>query len=143
VSTPSRCDHCALALEPGVRYCPGCGAVVSWHTPTAETPAYLAAFLLVHCPGTPVRQVPLEKPLFRIGRGPKCEVAVDHPRVSRLHAILELRDGAHRITDARSSGGTFLNDRPVHGATALVSGDTIRLGRDPGDAVILVYHLGG
>jgi pSer/pThr/pTyr-binding forkhead associated (FHA) protein len=100
------------------------------------------AFLLVHLPGSVVRKDVLTKPIIRIGRGRDCEVAVEHPRVSRIHAVLEIRDGAWHLSDAKSTGGTFVEDRPVHEAVPLRSGDNIRLGREPGDSVTMVFHLG-
>jgi FHA domain-containing protein len=142
MAPPHRCDHCAAALPHGVRYCPGCGAVVSWHTPTGEAPAAIAAFLLVPQRDGTVRKDALLRPVLRIGRGDACEIPVDHPRVSRLHALLELRDGAWQLSDAKSSGGTFLNDRPVTGPVPLAAGDTIRLGRVPEESVAIVFHLG-
>jgi hypothetical protein len=137
-----RCDHCAAALPPGVRYCPDCGAVVAWHTPTGEAPAAIAAFVLVPQRGGTVKKEHLLKPVLRIGRGKDCEIVVDAPRVSRLHAVLELREGKWRVSDAKSSGGTFLNDKPLHAAEVLKAGDTIRLGREPVGTVTLVFHLG-
>lgn len=142
VPTTGRCDHCAAAYEPGARYCPGCGAVISWNTPTAEVPGMVPAFVLVHLPGGVVRKDALGKPLVRLGRGRDCEVRVDHPRVSRLHALVDLRGMAWHVSDAKSTGGTFLNDRPIHDPVPLRSGDTIRLGRDPGESVTMVFHLG-
>jgi len=142
MSFPGRCDHCSHALPPGVRYCPKCGAVVSVHTPTGEAPARVPAFLLVRLPGSLVKKEVLSKPIIRVGRGKDCEVSLDHPRVSRIHAVLEIREGAWHLSDAKSSGGTFLDDRPVHAAIALRSGGTIRLGREPGDSVSIVFHLG-
>ena len=142
MSSPSRCDHCSHALPQGVRYCPKCGAVVSLHTPTGEAPARVPAFLLLHLPGSVVRKEVLAKPIVRIGRGTGCEVSVDHPRVSRIHAVLEITGGAWYLSDAKSTGGTFVGDRPVHEATPLRSGDTLRLGRLPGDSVTIVFHLG-
>ena len=62
--------------------------------------------------------------------------------MSRLHAMLELRDGKWHVSDAKSSGGTFLNDRPINGAEPLKAGDNIRLGREPVGTVTLVFHLG-
>ena len=139
---PGRCDHCTAALAPGLRYCPACGAVVSWLTPTGDVPSAISAFLLVHLPGGVVRKDVLGKPVLRIGRGRDCEISVDHARVSRLHAVLECRDGTWHVSDAKSSGGTFLNDEPVHAARPMRSGDTLRLGRLPEDSVTLVFHLG-
>ena len=142
MTTPGRCDHCAHALPPGVRYCPKCGAVASMHTPTGEAPARIPAFLVINLPGRVIRKDVLARPIIRIGRGKECEVAVDHPRVSRIHAVLEIREGAWHLSDAKSTGGTFLGERPVHEGVALKSGDTIRLGREPGDSVTIVFHLG-
>ncbi len=142
MSFPGRCDHCSHALTPGVRYCPKCGAVVSVHTPTGEAPARVPAFLLVRLPGSVVRKAVLEKPIIRIGRGRDCEVAVEHPCVSRIHALLEIRGGTWHLSDAKSSGGTFLGDQPVHAAVPVPSGSTIRLGRQPEDSVSMVFHLG-
>lgn len=143
MSFPARCDHCAHALTPGVRYCPKCGAVVSLHTPTGEAPARVPAFLVVQPPGGgTVRKIVLAKPIIRVGRGKDCEVTVDHPRVSRLHAVLEIREGAWHLSDAKSAGGTFLGERPVHEGVEVRSGDVIRLGREPGDSATLVFHLG-
>jgi hypothetical protein len=142
MSLSGRCDHCAHALPAGVPYCPECGAVASLNTPTGEAPVRVAAFLLVQVPGRVVTKVALSRPIVRIGRGRDCEVVADHPRISRVHAIIELRSGAWHLSDARSTGGTFLGEKPVHGATPLRSGDAIRLGREPGDSVSIVFHLG-
>jgi len=139
---PARCDHCSHALPPGVRYCPKCGAVVSVHTPTGEAPARVPAFLVIKIPGGVVRKDVLAVPIVRIGRGKTCEVAIDHPQVSRIHAVLEIREGAWHLSDAKSAGGTFREDTPVHEAVALRSGDNLRLGRIPEESVSIVFHLG-
>ena len=138
---PTRCSHCAGPVDAGARWCPKCGAVVSWHTPTAEAAIPPAAYLLVQSPGGRVRKTPLSTAVVRVGRAPSCEVIVKHPRVSRIHATLELKDGAYHLADAKSSGGTFLEGRPVHAkAVRVAAGATIRLGRNEEDSVTLVYH---
>ena len=137
---PLRCDHCAAATKPGEGYCSACGAVLSWSTPGGAAPPPAKAFVLVHLPGGIVRKEALSKPVVRVGRGRDCDVVVDHPRVSRLHALLELREGAYHLSDAKSSGGTFVDDRPVHAPVRLRSGNSCRLGRNPEDSVTLVYH---
>lgn len=134
-----RCDHCAHPTEPGEKYCRHCGAVVSWNTPDPG-PLPRSAFLLVHLPGSIVRKEPLRAAATRVGRGRDADVVIDHPRVSRTHAVFEMRDGGCWVSDARSSGGTFVNDRPVHAPVLLRSGDTCRLGRLPGESVTIVYH---
>jgi len=135
-----RCSHCGLPEDPGARWCPKCGAAVSWQTPTGGGEPPPGAYLLVQIPGGKVKKALLDGPVIRVGRASECEVVVDHPRVSRIHATLELREGAYRLADAKSTGGTFLDDRPVHDPVRLDAGATIRLGRDEANAVTLVYH---
>ena len=86
-------------------------------------------------PGGTKKKAYLDGPVVRVGRSPDCEVVVNDPRVSRVHATLELWGGAYRIADARSTGGTFLDDQPVHEPVPLGAGATIRLGRDEENAV--------
>jgi pSer/pThr/pTyr-binding forkhead associated (FHA) protein len=135
-----RCSHCGDPVGSDVRWCPKCGAAASWHTPTGGGEVPPGAYLLVNLPGGKVRKAYLDGPVVRLGRSKECEVVLDDPRVSRVHATLELRGGTYRLADARSTGGTFLDDRPVHEPTPLGAGSTIRLGRDLENAVILVYH---
>ncbi|MCB9137918.1 MAG: FHA domain-containing protein [Caldilineaceae bacterium] len=51
----------------------------------------------------------------RIGRKPAlCDLIIDDPRVSRLHAsIIEKEDGQFYIRDEGSAGGTFVNKRKL------------------------------
>ena len=47
---------------------------------------------------------------WSIGREPTCDLALEHPNVSRYHASLELADdGLVSLTDCGSGNGTFLN----------------------------------
>jgi pSer/pThr/pTyr-binding forkhead associated (FHA) protein len=48
--------------------------------------------------------------------------------VSRLHARIDLTDGALRIRDLDSRNGTLVNARPLDGAAALRDGDEIDVG---------------
>ncbi|HSF96112.1 MAG TPA: FHA domain-containing protein [Thermohalobaculum sp.] len=46
---------------------------------------------------------------FSIGRGDDCDVIIDAPSVSRLHARVTLtRDGSISFQDAGSTNGSFL-----------------------------------
>ena len=62
-----------------------------------------------------------------IGRILSADVRIDDPRVSRIHALIEIKDGKVVLTDLASSHGTFLNGKKVIEAT-LKFGDVIRLG---------------
>jgi len=65
-----------------------------------------------------------------LGRAAGCHVSLpDDTYVSQLHARLFRRDGGLFLEDLGSTNGTFLNRKPVNGATALRRGDRIQVGR--------------
>lgn len=67
---------------------------------------------------------------LKIGRLPSCEVVLNHPSVSRLHAGINEADGRYYLYNFSHSSGTTLNGRivPVEEAEALVGGDVIQIG---------------
>ena len=75
--------------------------------------------------------IALSRPITHIGRGLVADVRLEDPQVSRRHAIVAIRGGgpdAVRVLDDRSSGGTYVNGRPVTVAQ-LHDGDVLRVGR--------------
>ena len=70
---------------------------------------------------------PLTDELFRIGRSRYCTAVLEHPQVSREHAVVTLRDGDYYIEDLRSRHGTFINGRRVEGAVRLEDQDVIQV----------------
>lgn len=44
-----------------------------------------------------------------VGRGPECDVRIDHPDVSRRHARLSLRDDGLWVEDLGSKNGTTVD----------------------------------
>jgi hypothetical protein len=65
--------------------------------------------------------------LLHLGRGFAADLRIEHPQVSRSHAIV-VRYGRHaRMLDDRSANGTWVNGRRIV-ATTLAEGDVIRLG---------------
>ena len=85
------------------------------------------------------RVVPIDKPIFRIGRRGESDLRVVGGDVSREHAEIE-RDGTGRcvLRDRGSRCGTFVNNVAVT-ERVLAHGDEIRLGRSGGAE--LVYLL--
>jgi hypothetical protein len=70
---------------------------------------------------------PIGDKLMHLGRGFAADVRIEHPQVSRSHAIV-VRYGRHaRVLDDRSANGTFVNGRRIVACT-LAEGDVIRVG---------------
>ncbi len=61
------------------------------------------------------------------GRAPTADLRIDDPRVSRLHARIEMRDDGVYVEDLGSRNGTTVNGEPTEGQR-LTAGDEIRIG---------------
>ena len=79
--------------------------------------------------------VPLTGAVTRIGRGVSADVHLDHPTVSRRHALVVRREETLVLLDDRSMNGTWLNGDRISEAE-LSDGDMIQLG-----AVELSFRL--
>src|SRR4051812_44129602 len=64
-----------------------------------------------------------------IGKEPQCRVRLDHPAVSRRHAVLEVRGDEWFLTDLGSRNGTFVNGQRLEGSggVPVAHGDQIRI----------------
>jgi pSer/pThr/pTyr-binding forkhead associated (FHA) protein len=62
-----------------------------------------------------------------VGRAPTADLRIDDPRVSRLHARIEMRDDGVYLEDLGSRNGTLVNGVPSAGGR-LTAGDDIRIG---------------
>lgn len=79
--------------------------------------------------GQVVQRYSFDKSEITVGRDPYCDVYVDNPGVSRQHFKINYGEtGEYRVTDAGSSNGTYLNDRPVKVGT-LRDGDIVQFGK--------------
>ena len=65
-----------------------------------------------------------------LGRTPEAGICLDHPSVSRHHAVFGVQDGALTITDVGSTNGTMVNGQRLtaQGPVTLSPGDTIQVG---------------
>jgi ABC-type multidrug transport system ATPase subunit len=70
-----------------------------------------------------------EKALIQIGRDSANDVVLPSPNVSRFHAQVERVGQRYRVTDLRSSNGTFVNGQRIEGPVWLKPSDTIRVGQ--------------
>lgn len=66
---------------------------------------------------------------FVIGRGVKCDLRIDSPRVSREHAAVLILDGEVLLQDLGSSNGTWYDGNKVERRN-MVDGDTVLLGNE-------------
>src|SRR5262249_5014634 len=65
---------------------------------------------------------------FTIGRDSRCDLAIDHMTVSRIHARLERTPGGWVLKDLSSTNGTRVNGWRVRGQVAVRAGDVVRFG---------------
>jgi pSer/pThr/pTyr-binding forkhead associated (FHA) protein len=72
-------------------------------------------------------EAPLVGAVTRLGRGVSADVLLDHPTVSRRHALVVRREETLVLLDDRSMNGTWLNGERVSEAV-LSDGDRIQLG---------------
>lgn len=63
----------------------------------------------------------------RMGRGSQCNLFLNDPTVSRLHASIRQAQGHWFIQDQGSAGGTFVNGQKIQ-AVQLRPGDQIKIG---------------
>jgi len=67
---------------------------------------------------------------LKIGRLPTCELVLNHPTVSRLHAGLNEAGGRFYFFNFSQSSGTTLNGRvvPTEAAEVIAEGDAVQIG---------------
>jgi len=83
--------------------------------------------------GVKIQTIPIsERSCYIFGRQPDCDIVLDHPSSSRVHAVLQYRsDGASFIYDNKSTHGTFVNKQQLKGLmhAPLRVGDVVRFGQ--------------
>jgi len=75
------------------------------------------------------REVALVQGENLLGRTHEAAVWVEHPSVSRRHAVIRVAGATATIEDCGSKNGTFVGDERVVGRRELFAGDDIRLGQ--------------
>ena len=113
------CSQCATENAEDDKFCRQCGQALEAAVLPLDgsTPHGDATVMLTRSAGpqaAPLRAVPLET-LFRgrtklvIGRAPDCDVCLQHPSVSRYHALLERLPDGLQLSDLRSVNGVFVD----------------------------------
>lgn len=63
-----------------------------------------------------------------IGRDPENGVVLEHPTVSRYHAVIERMGTRFRITDLHSANGVYINGQALDEPTLIKPNDKIKIG---------------
>lgn len=92
-----------------------------------DTAAAMQAVVLRVDENGQTREVSVAAPVT-IGRAPSATLVIPDSQVSRMHARIDVLDGAPSIRDLDSRNGTLVNARPIEGATPLRNGDEIDIG---------------
>lgn len=75
------------------------------------------------------REESFEQSSVKIGSTATCHLQIDHPSVSRLHAVIEATaSGEILVRDLGSKLGTFINEKRIAPRGKLTSGSRLRLG---------------
>ncbi len=90
------------------------------------TMTYVDPSQAVETQATPIRFS--EKNIIQIGRDASNDVVLNSPAVSRYHAQIERVGQRHRLTDLRSTNGSFVNDKRIEGDVWLQPSDVIQIG---------------
>lgn len=77
-------------------------------------------------------------PQLAIGRVPECDITIDHPLISRRHAMVSWQ-GGWVVTDEGSTNGLYLDGRRVQ-SVPVGRGQQIRLG-DPHNGPLLQIRV--
>ena len=77
-----------------------------------------------------IEQKPLDRSPFTIGRNNRCDLVLNHPLVSALHARITRRGNTVSIEDLHSSNGTYVSDVPVRTAQL-----------EPGETILIMPYL--
>lgn len=79
-------------------------------------------------------KIELGKPSFMLGKNPeKSDYAVaDNTNISRVHAVITMRNGRYYVMDQNSTNGTFINGRKIKAGqeTEILPGDCLMLANE-------------
>ena len=137
----SVCPICNSNIDEMAGVCPTCG----YHMLDATksfTPVKMGGSRIVEEPPVPVSEryelkvvrgpqtgidIALHEGTLSLGRDPRCDVFLNDMTVSRMHAVLEVRDDGCLLSDNNSFNGVWVNDRSIE-TCLLKPGDLIQIG---------------
>ncbi len=60
-----------------------------------------------------IKEIPLDKPVFAVGRKPDNDIVLEHPTVSGHHCKIYQAAGSYFVEDLNSTNGTFVNGKKI------------------------------
>ncbi len=78
--------------------------------------------------GEEMHHYPLEADEILLGRHTSADIRLNHPSVSRYHAVMTVTGKKWSITDLNSRSGIYVNDKKIRQQKKLSVGDCIQLG---------------
>lgn len=79
-------------------------------------------------------KIELGKPSFVLGKNPEKSdyVVADNTNISRVHAVITMRNGRYYVMDQNSTNGTFINGRIIKAGqeTEILPGDCLMLANE-------------
>jgi hypothetical protein len=75
-----------------------------------------------------LQELDLVGPVIRLGRSSECQITLEDPLVSRVHAELTVSDSGVIVRDLGSRNGVRVNGELIEGEAALKHDDRLRLG---------------
>ena len=95
------------------------------------------ARLVLELKGRELRTIPIVGARTHIGRDATCEVCIDNPGISRVHAEVRFDGSSFWAVDRDSANGIYVSGRKV-GSHQLRDGDAFQVGK-----FSLVFHWDG
>jgi pSer/pThr/pTyr-binding forkhead associated (FHA) protein len=105
----------------------GGGAFADSSDPLADARALPITRVTLFPSRNPDAPLVLGSELVFLGRSPSCGVHVEGASASRTHCVLIRTRNSAFVVDL-AGRGTWLNDRPLHGAAPMIDGDSLMVG---------------
>ncbi|HEX3761848.1 MAG TPA: sigma 54-interacting transcriptional regulator [Kofleriaceae bacterium] len=91
-------------------------------------PLTAGPYLVLHGPGGPHVVTLADGDQVIAGRSLDARLRIDHPKVSREHAVFRRRGAVVELVDLGSRNGTWLDGQPIAGCVELAPGAVVRIG---------------
>lgn len=100
----------------------------SYDNSKVSDPGFTPSFLYVERGPGAGQLVPVKQGVLVIGRASACELRIQHPSISRRHALLNRKGERFFLKDLGSQNGTFIHKDKLTGEREIFPGDQIALG---------------